>query len=123
MHKYKELKIWQKSIYLVTLIYSVTRDFPASERFGLVSQINRSAVSIPSNIAEGAGRNTDKEFLKFLAIAHASSFELETQLIISMNLEYISQDKLNELTALITELQKMNFSIQSKLQVRLTANV
>jgi four helix bundle protein len=123
MHNYKELKLWQKSIDLVTHIYGVTRDFPSNERFGLVSQINRSAVSIPSNIAEGAGRNTDKKFVKFLAIAHASSFELETQLIISKNLDYISPEKLMELSGLIAELQKMNFSIQSRLQARLSANV
>jgi len=120
MHKYKELKLWQKSIDLVTRIYEVTRDFPSNEKFGLVSQINRSAVSIPSNIAEGAGRNSDKEFMKFLAIAHASSFELETQLIISNNLGYLSAGKLKELVDLINELQKMNFSIQSKLTAKLT---
>ena len=87
MHQYKELKLWQKSIDMVTRIYALTRDFPQNEKFGLVSQINRSAVSIPSNIAEGAGRNSDKEFVYFLAIAHGSSFELETQLIISRNLK------------------------------------
>lgn len=121
MHQYKELKLWQKSIDLVTRIYSLTRDFPTSERFGLVSQINRSAVSIPSNIAEGAGRNSDKEFVQFLAIAHASSFELETQLIISKNLNYLSIECLNELTDRITELQKMNFAIQSKLRLSLNS--
>jgi four helix bundle protein len=82
MHQYKELKLWRKSIDLVTWIYALTRDFPQNEKFGLVSQINRSAVSIPSNIAGGAGRNLNKEFVHFLTIAHASSFELETQLII-----------------------------------------
>jgi four helix bundle protein len=116
MHQYKELKLWQKSIDLVTRIYALTREFPASERFGLVSQINRSAVSIPSNIAEGAGRNSDKEFAQFLSIAHASSFELETQLIISKNLNYLSTEYLDDLTCRITELQKMNFAIQSKLR-------
>lgn len=116
MHQYKQLKLWQKSIDLVTQIYAITRDFPTGEKFGLVSQINRSAVSIPSNIAEGAGRNSDKEFMHFLAIAHGSSFELETQLIISNKLNYMSLEQLNELTGRITELQKMNFAIQSKLK-------
>jgi four helix bundle protein len=116
MHQYKELKLWQKSIDLVTLIYALTRDFPQNEKFGLVSQVNRSAVSIPSNIAEGAGRNSNKEFGHFLSIAHASSFELETQLIISKNLNYISINHLTELALLITELQKMNFALQSKLK-------
>ena len=80
MHKYKELKIWQKAMELVTDIYKVTSTFPDKERFGLISQINRAAVSIPSNIAEGAGRNSDKDFLRFLLIAHASSYETGTQL-------------------------------------------
>ena len=119
MHQYKELKLWQKSIDMVTCIYALTRDFPQNEKFGLVSQINRSAVSIPSNIAEGAGRNSNKEFIHFLAIAHGSSFELETQLIISRNLNYLSLEHLSELTDRITELQKMNFAIQSKLKVKI----
>lgn len=114
MHKYKELKLWQKSIDLVTRIYLTTKSFPETEKFGLISQINRSAVSIPSNIAEGAGRNSDKEFLQFLSIAHASSFELETQLIISKNLNYLSVEELELLTIQIEEVQKMNYSIQSK---------
>ena len=119
MHKYKELKLWQKSIDLVTVVYSLTRNFPQTEKFGLVSQINRSAVSIPSNIAEGAGRNSDKEFVQFLAFAHASSYELETQLIISNNLKYISLGELNDLLDQLTELQKMNFAIQSKFKQKI----
>lgn len=114
MHKYKELKLWQKSIELVTVVYSLTRNFPQVEKFGLVSQINRSAVSIPSNIAEGAGSNSDKEFVRFLAFAHGSSYELETQLIISHNLGYISIDELSRLSEQLVELQKMNFAIQLK---------
>jgi four helix bundle protein len=114
MHKYKELKLWQKSIDLVTNIYLSTRSFPNSERFGLISQINRAAVSIPSNIAEGAGRNSDREFIRFLSIAQASSYELETQLIISKNLTYLSVEDLDQLTMQIEEIQKMNYSIQSK---------
>jgi four helix bundle protein len=114
MHKYKELKLWQKSIDLVTSIYLSTRSFPSVEKFGLVSQINRAAVSIPSNIAEGAGRNSDKEFVQFLSIAQASSYELETQLIISKNLNYLSVGVLDQLTIQIEEIQKMNYSIQSK---------
>jgi four helix bundle protein len=114
MHKYKELKLWQKSIDLVTSVYLLTRSFPQEEKFGLVSQINRSAVSIPSNIAEGAGRNSDKEFIQFLSIAQASSYELETQLIISKNLNYLTIEELNHLSEQIEEVQKMNYSIQLK---------
>ncbi len=116
MHKYKELIIWRKSIELVTEIYLVTGSFPDKEKFNLISQINRAAVSIPSNIAEGAGRNSDKEFVQFLAIAHASSYELETQLIVSNNLGYLKKDDLNKLLESIEELQKMNFALQQKLK-------
>ena len=90
MHNYKKLEIWEESVNLVTEIYVLTKDFPDQEKFGLVSQINRCAVSIPSNIAEGAGRLSKKEFIQFLGYAIASSFELETQLIIANNLKFIS---------------------------------
>ncbi len=116
MHKYKELKIWQKAMELVTDIYKATSAFPDKERFGLISQINRASVSIPSNIAEGAGRNSDKDFLRFLSMAHASSYETETQLIISYNLNYLSADELEVLTDKINEWQKMSYSFQTKLK-------
>lgn len=89
MHQYKELKLWQKAIGLDSEVYSLTSRFPDKERFGLISQINRAAVSIPSNIAEGPGRNSDKGFVQFLTITHASTYEVETQLIISKNLGYL----------------------------------
>lgn len=114
MHKYKELKVWQKSMELVAEVYKSTSFFPDEERFGLISQINRSVVSIPSNIAEGAGRNTDKNFIQYLSIAHASSYELETQLILSEMLGYLKKDKLEELLICIEEIQKMNYSLQRK---------
>lgn len=116
MHQYKNLTLWTKSITLVTKVYKLTASFPDKERFNLINQINRAAVSVPSNIAEGAGRNSDKEFKQFLAIAHASSFELETQLIISYNLGYLLQSVLDELLKEINEVQKMNYSLQMKLK-------
>jgi len=116
MHQYKELKLWQKAIEFVSEIYLVTSRFPAIERFNLISQINRAAVSIPSNIAEGAGRNSNKEFVQFLAIAHASTYEVETQLIISNNLGYLLESDLNRLIELLNEMQKMNFAFQQKLK-------
>jgi four helix bundle protein len=116
MHKYKELKVWQNAIDLVTDIYVVTTKFPDNERFGLISQINRASVSIPSNITEGAGRNSDKEFLYFLSVAHASSYEAETQLIISHNLNYLSAKELDVLLQKLNEWQKMSYSFQSKLR-------
>jgi len=90
MHNFRELKVWQKSIELAGRIYSITDDFPSNERFGLISQMRRSAVSIASNIAEGAGRLSNKEFRQFLNISLGSCYELETQIIISQNLDSIN---------------------------------
>ena len=84
------LDVWKKSIDLVNEVYLITRKFPADEKYGIVQHIRRSAISIPSNIAEGAGRLSKKEFVKFLSIAQGSLSELETQFIIARNLDYIS---------------------------------
>jgi four helix bundle protein len=92
MHRYKELKVWQKAIDLAVEVYRITEKLPKEERYGLISQINRCVVSIPSNIAEGAGRNTSKDFNHFLGISLGSSFELDTQLIISNKLGYVDLD-------------------------------
>lgn len=94
MHNIKELKVWRKSIELSTDIYKAMINFPADEKYGLTSQIKRSAISIPSNIAEGAGRNSNKEFIYFLGIANGSCFELLTQIVIAMKLELISMRSL-----------------------------
>lgn len=116
MHNLKELKIWQKAISITTNVYEVTASFPSEEKFGLTSQIRRSAVSIPSNIAEGAGRNSNKEFNHFLGIANGSSCELQTQLIISQNLDLISEEVVIPLLSELDEIQKMNYSFQQKLK-------
>src|SRR5215475_8589230 len=97
MHNLKELKIWNKAIDLTVDVYKATADFPSDERFGLVSQSRRSAISIPSNIAEGAGRNSKKEFSNFLGIANGSSYELQTQLVISNRLNLLGDDMLGSL--------------------------
>lgn len=97
MKTHKDLDSWKKSIELVTDIYRLTNNFPKTEQYGLTSQIRRSAVSVPSNIAEGAGRQYDKEFIQFLHISLGSLSELETQLIISINLEYLSSHESNHL--------------------------
>ena len=94
MNNLKELKIWHKAIDLAVEVYKVTSHFPAEEKFGLTSQSRRAAVSISSNIAEGAGRSSSKEFNYFLGIANGSSFELQTQLVISNKLELISYEVL-----------------------------
>ncbi len=86
---HKELEVWKRSIRLVKNVYETTRLFPKDELYGLISQIKRSAVSIPSNIAEGCGRNYDRELIQFLYVSLGSLAELETQLIISKELDYI----------------------------------
>ena len=100
-HNFRELIIWQDSMSFVRKIYSLSTILPADERFGMVSQINRCSVSIPSNIAEGSGRTTNKEFVRFLEIAISSSYELETQLILIKDLFEVDTDILiQELTVL-----------------------
>lgn len=88
---HKDLTVWQKAMDLVEDIYRITRDFPDEERFGLVQQMRRCAVSIPSNIAEGAGRSSSREFLRFLSIAIGSLAELETQVEIAKRIGYLSE--------------------------------
>lgn len=112
MHEYKKLNVWIEAMDLVTVIYQVTKNYPQEEKFGMISQIRRCAVSIPSNIAEGAGRNSDKEFANFLGIANASSFELETQLVISKNLGYINENDLAVFSDKIDKIQKMIFKLK-----------
>lgn len=113
-HNFKELKIWQQSRLLVREIYQITSKFPPDEDFGLKSQIRRAAISIPSNIAEGSGRG-NKESIRFLGISLSSAHELETQIILSFDLGYISENEFNNLTNKVTEIQKMIFSFQKKL--------
>jgi four helix bundle protein len=107
MKTHKDLKVWQNSIDFVTVIYSVTKNYPQSEKFGLTNQIRRSAVSIPSNIAEGSARNHNKEFIQFLYIALSSASELDTQLRISLNLEFITTKESNKLLDDLERILKM----------------
>jgi four helix bundle protein len=107
MHHFKELKVWQKSIDLVTELYIRLKDLPKDEKYGLSSQMKRSANSVPSNIAEGAGRNSQKEFKYFLSVAKGSLNELQTQLIVSQKLNFITQEDLNTLEEMIIEIGKM----------------
>ncbi len=106
MHDYKKLEVWEESVNLVTKVYLLTNKFPGAEKFGLVSQINRSAVSIPSNIAEGAGRLSKKEFVQFLGYAIGSSYELETQLIIACNLKFILIEEKNDVIEKLNLIQR-----------------
>ncbi len=106
-HNFKELKIWQRAKVLCIDVYKLTKEFPGDERFGLTNQLRRCAVSVPSNIAEGCGRNTDKQLIHFLNIAMGSLTELETQVIISHELGYINSEIGKEVNVEINELQKM----------------
>lgn len=115
MNQFKNLLVWQKALDLTIEIYKVTNQFPDKEKFGLTSQINRCAVSIASNIAEGAGRNSKKEFNNFLGISLGSTCELETQLIISNRLTYLAQADLERLAVSIDEIQKMIYSLQKNI--------
>lgn len=116
MHNFKELKIWKESLQLAFDIYKTTKEFPSHERYGLISQVNRSIVSIPSNIAEGSSRNSTKDFGRFLEMALGSSFELETQLLIAENCGYIEAETCSDYINRISTLQKMTFSFREKLK-------
>ena len=107
METHKDLRVWQQSIEMVTSIYMMTKTFPKDELFGIVSQMRRAAVSIPSNIAEGYGRLYGKETIKFLSNALGSASELETQLILSKNLDYISVEHAQQLLVQIEEIIRM----------------
>jgi len=107
MHNYKELKVWQKARELVKFIYELTNKYPKEEIYTLTSQIRGAVVSIPSNIAEGAGHFSNKQFSRFLEIAYASSCELDTQVILSFDLNFINQDELKNSSLYIDEVQKM----------------
>ena len=115
MHNFKELKIWKEAKNFSLLIYKLTANFPISEIYGITSQIKRAVISIPSNIAEGAGRNTDKDFARFISIAIGSSYEVETQLIIASELNFIDNDKFIELNLKLTKIQKMLVNFQKHL--------
>ena len=107
MKQYTELDVWIKTRELASMCYELTKPFPKEEMFGLTSQIRRSVVSVPSNIAEGCGRNTAKDTMQFLFISRGSLYELETQLFISFDLKYISKEQLEMSLNKITECKKL----------------
>ncbi|MFD1550694.1 four helix bundle protein [Putridiphycobacter roseus] len=112
MNNYKGLIVWQKSIELVEKTYQLVIELPESEKYTFISQITRSALSVPSNIAEGAGRKSNKDFSRFLSIANGSTYELETQLILVNKIFKINTDTI---LALIEEIQKMIYSLDKNL--------
>ncbi len=116
-HRIEDLKVWNKSMALVKEVYLISAELPMEEKFGLQSQIRRCAVSIPSNIAEGAGRNNKNEFYQFLGIAFGSTYELQTQLQLLVDLNFISETKIAPLKELLSEIQKMIYSLKASLKL------
>lgn len=115
MHDFKKLDVWEKSMKLAEDVYAITQKFPDSEKYGLISQIRRSSVSIPSNIAEGAGRNGDKEFANFLAISLGSAFELETQLLLSVRLNFAEENIIKNILVELDSICKMLHVLKKRL--------
>ena len=120
---YKDLIGWQKAMDLVIAVYSITKKFPSEEKFGLISQMNRSAVSIPSNIAEGWGRESTGNYLQFLRNSRASAMELETQLIISYKLGYIDKISFEEFENKINEVSRIIQGIIRSLNSKFITNL
>ncbi len=116
MKEYKKLVVWQKSHQLTLDIYQITSSYPKEEMFGLVSQMRRASGSIPTNIAEGCGRNSDKDFCRFLVIAFGSTNELEYQIILSTDLNFIERQRSQELLFQVEEVRKMLSAFIRKLQ-------
>lgn len=117
MHNFKELEIWKRSRVFCSTIYNVTTQFPDDEKFGLANQLRRASVSVPSNIAESSSRNSNKEFGRFLEIAIGSCYEIETQLLISLDLKFISSNNIEDLLVELNEIIKMIVRFKSILKI------
>lgn len=117
---YKDLIVWQKAIELVTEVYSISKTFPTEEKFGIVNQLNRAVVSIPSNIAEGWGRESSKNYLQFLRISRGSLMEVETLILISKNLNYLNEEKFKSISDKIEETGKILQGLIKGVQQRLS---
>jgi four helix bundle protein len=115
MKTFRDLLVWQKAMNLVTLIYQISKGFPKDELYGLTSHMRRTAVSIPANIAEGYGRKSTQDYLRFLRIAMSSNFELQTLLEIAFNLNYLSAASFNDLYEKSRELERMLSSLIAKI--------
>jgi four helix bundle protein len=107
INSYRDLDVWKQSRQLVKSVYQLSRSFPKEEQFGLTNQLRRAAISVPSNVAEGSGRNHSKDSIQFFFIARGSLYEIETQLIISFDLEYISDSHLKEVLEQVTRCKKL----------------
>lgn len=119
LKSYRDLQVWQKAMLMAREIYRVTAEFPREELYGLTQQIRRAAVSIPSNIAEGEGRESTKEWLRHLSIARGSLYELETQLLLAKDLSYVTEAPVALLMEGADEISRMLRGLQSSLKKRL----
>lgn len=117
MHNFKELKVWQKSVDLAVKVYRVTKDYPSEEKFGLVSQMRRAGVSVPSNIAEGCAKTSSKSFSNSLEISLGESFELETQMIISQRVGVLNSKVASDLESDLSEVQRMIVGLNASLKI------
>src|ERR687883_162804 len=115
MRPHEKLEVWNKAVDFVVALYKVTETFPKEEKFGLISQIRRAAVSVPSNIAEGAARESGKEFIHFLSNAQGSASELETELTIAYRLGYLAQGKYADLSATLDKIGRMIIGLSQHL--------
>jgi four helix bundle protein len=115
MRDFKELNVWRKAHALVLDVYRTTKDFPPEERYGLTSQLRRAAASIPTNIAEGCGRDSNPDFARFLSIAAGSASEVEYHLLLALDLEYLPSSDHVRLTGLVVEIKKMLDSFRRNL--------
>ncbi len=122
MHNFEKLKIWQKAMDITVEVYKISALLPTDERFNLIHQIKKCAVSIPSNIAEGSGRNHNKEFIQFLGIANGSTFELITQLILAKRLKLINEEIIQPIINQLIEVSNMNFSFQKTLNTTINTD-
>jgi four helix bundle protein len=116
MHNFKDLKVWQKAVDFAVKIYSVTRSYPNDEKFGLVSQMRRAGVSIPSNIAEGCAKTSSKSFVNSLEVSLGESFELETQLIISERVGILDSAIAKEMESDLSEVQRMIIGLKASIE-------
>ena len=123
MHNFEKLKIWQKAMDIAVKVYEISTLLPNDEKFNLIHQIKKCAVSIPSNIAEGSGRNSDKEFMHFLGIANGSTFELITQLILAKRLKLVNEDIIQPAINQLVEVTNMNFAFQKTLKEKINTNI
>ena len=117
IHNFRELDVWKKSMKIASAIYALTKTFPQNEVYALCSQMQRAATSIPSNIAEGSGRATDKELSHFLNISLGSAYELETELLLACDVQYIQQGQCEDMRQQIIEVQKMLYALIKKYNV------